>query len=162
MLASESVDEAVAAARAVLGSLGHLADGSVLHASNNVVFGTSTLVAKVTREEAAARTEYLLSRHASENGAPTLAPASAPIVVGDFSVVVWPRARPHGNICRTDTAYALRDVHRAWRDFTGRLPTLAERLQAAQQLVTSDMLRSVLDPSRCPVSQRSWNAASRS
>ena len=109
-LASGSVDEAVAAARTVSYNLATWRMGALLHASNNVVFGTNTLVAKVTRNEAAARTEYALSRHASENGAPTLAPVIAPAGVGDFTVVVWPRAWPHESTSGTDAARALHQL----------------------------------------------------
>lgn len=144
-VASDALEAAVAAADSALADLGDVSDRVVLHASNSVVVGSKRLVAKVTRNATTAQREYVLSRHAEENQAPALAPISSPITIGNFTIVVWPRVDSATAVDRAEAARTLRAVHNAWQDFEGLLPTLADRIGVANQVVTSGLLTAVLD-----------------
>jgi hypothetical protein len=62
---ADSLGDAVEAARSVLAGLVDASEAAVLHASNNVVVGAGTYVAKATRAEFVAEREYLLSDRAA-------------------------------------------------------------------------------------------------
>lgn len=85
-----------------------------------------TYVAKATRAEFVAEREYLLSDRAARMGAPTLPPVMPPVAVGDFTVLVWPRAEPCEEASPGDAARTLVRVQQAWRDFDIDLPRLID------------------------------------
>jgi len=144
---ADSLGDAVEAARSVLAGLVDVSEAVVLHASNNVVVGAGAYVAKATCDEFVAEREYLLSDRATQMGAPTLPPVMPPMAVGDFTVLVWPRAEPCDEVFPRDAARALVQIQQAWRDFEVELPRLTDRFDAAKLLISSGALDRVLDPS---------------
>jgi hypothetical protein len=145
MVASDSADAAIAAAREVLSGICDASNAVVMHATNNVVVGAGDFVAKVTLNEVVAEREYRLARRAASLGAPVFAPVTPPVTVGGFTVVVWPRGEQPEGVPRREAALSLAIVQQAWRDFECGMPTLAGRLDDAKRLVRSGDLVGVLD-----------------
>ena len=135
----------MAAASLVLVGLGDPSDRVVLHSSNNVLVGSDHLIAKVSRDEAAAqrRAECRIMAHRTEH---PYSPRARRRSESENSPWWYGRVsnyRPA--VAPREAARALREVQAAWHDFDGPLPTLAERLEAVSQLSGSGVLGGVLD-----------------